>query len=442
MRRSIGKAIAASLWVAALAGAANAAETMPPGYYARNLEPLAYHNLDDRPAFKISVVQAGERWYLYLGHFWVSGWTILDVTDPAEPKIVKFIPGPEGSFTGQVDISGTTMITALQKPLVPRIGASGQEGFEEGVLIWDIRDPVNPRQVGHYRTQSTGTHRNFYAGGKYMHLAAAAPGFRGNIYSIVDISDPSRPVEAGRWWVKGQAPGEEPPSDPRVSHHGPAYVVGSLVYLSYGAAGMIIVDISDVAKPRQVGGLSFAPPFDPTFAVHTVVPLPERKIALVNSESIIPQCTGPLNFAGIVDIADPAKPRLMSLFPTPLPPAQMGKKSFCEIAGSIFGPHNVNTLLHNPFVQPQGDLVYLTYWNGGLRLIDIASLTAPREVGYFISPVPRRRYGRFPQILAPQSEDVLVDKRGYIYVTDNNQGIWILRQREGYDAAPALTKSN
>jgi hypothetical protein len=101
--------------------------------------------------------------------------------------------------------------------------------------------------------------------------------------------------------------------------------------------------------------------------------------------------------------------------------------SFCDIKGSTFGTHNVNTLFHNPYVQPQGDLVYLTYWNAGLRVLDIASPTAPREVGWFIPPVPRRRYGPFPQILAPQSEDVLVDTRGYIYVTDNNQGVWILK---------------
>ena len=43
-------------------------------------------------------------------------------------------------------------------------------------------------------------------------------------------------------------------------------------------------------------------------------------------------------------------------------------------------------------------------------------------------PDPRRRYGPFPRDkLVAQTEDVLVDKRGYIYVTDNNQGVWILK---------------
>jgi hypothetical protein len=150
----------------------------------------------------------------------------------------------------------------------------------------------------------------------------------------------------------------------------------------------------------------------------------------MTSEAIVPECAAPPAFNGIIDIRNPARPRLVSLFPLPLPPAEMKIGSFCDIKGSVFGSHNVNTLFHNPYVQPQGDLVYMTYWNAGLRIFDIKSVTAPREVGYFIPPVPRRRYGPFPRELAPQTEDVLVDTRGYIYITDNNQGLWILRMRD------------
>ncbi len=43
-----------------------------------------------------------------------------------------------------------------------------------------------------------------------MHLSANMLGYKGNIYLIVDISDPTKPVEAGRWWVPGQKEGESP----------------------------------------------------------------------------------------------------------------------------------------------------------------------------------------------------------------------------------------
>ena len=43
-------------------------------------------------------------------------------------------------------------------------------------------------------------------------------------------------------------------------------------------------------------------------------------------------------------------------------------------------------------------------------------------------PEPRRRYGPMPEDkLVLQTEDVLVDRRGFIYITDKNQGLWILR---------------
>jgi hypothetical protein len=117
----------------------------------------------------------------------------------------------------------------------------------------------------------------------------------------------------------------------------------------------------------------------------------------------------------------------MALFPQPLPPSDWPIKSFCE-RGGRFGPHNQNTLLHNPFVQPQGNLVYLTYFNAGLRIYDTSTPTAPREVGYFLPPDPTHRYGVFPKgKLVAQTEDVLVDRRGFIYITHKNQGLYILR---------------
>lgn len=65
--------------------------------------------------------------------------------------------------------------------------------------------------------------------------------------------------------------------------------------------------------------------------------------------------------------------------------------------------------------------------NAGLRIYDTSTPAAPREVGYFLPPDPTHRYGVFPKgKLVAQSEDVLVDTRGLIYVTDKNQGLWIL----------------
>ena len=118
-------------------------------------------------------------------------------------------------------------------------------------------DPTNPRLLGQYRTGGSGTHRNFYPGGRYVHLAAGMPGYQGNIYVIIDISNPGNPVEAGRWWVEGQhVAGGETPREQAVALHGPPHVVGDLVYLSYGGAGMIVLEELEFARRRGAFAMS------------------------------------------------------------------------------------------------------------------------------------------------------------------------------------------
>ena len=72
-------------------------------------------------------------------------------------------------------------------------GGDPKGPFGEGFLIWDLADPENPKQLGHYRTGGLGTHRNFYAGGKYVYATALPEGYDGHILQIVDISDPAAP---------------------------------------------------------------------------------------------------------------------------------------------------------------------------------------------------------------------------------------------------------
>lgn len=392
---------------------------------AHNTRAIGYSDLNGKPAFKMSIREHLGRWYLYTGHFWNSGWSIVDVSDPTQPKVVKFVEGPKNTWTLQMEISGNTMITALEQ-IFPNFGGNSKS-FDEGVLIWDISDPVNPKRLGQFRTGGTGTHRNFYAGGRYMHLAAGMPGYDGNIYVIVDISNPTNPREAGRWWVPGQhRAGGEKPSAEYISHHGPAYVVGNLAYLAYGAAGMIVLDISNVSKPRQIGRLPFSPPFHSRFGVHSVLPLPQQGIAYVNSEDVS-YGGGAAAHASIVDIRDPANPFLLSILPRPVPPSGYGYRDFSE-KGGWQGPHNINHLQHNPDVEKQGNLLYLTYFNAGLRIFDVSQPRLPQEVGYFIPPDPKKRFGSMPEgRLVLQTEDVLVDRRGYIYISHKNQGLWVLK---------------
>jgi hypothetical protein len=421
--------------------------------HARNVEITGYCSLNtrpgsDRPGFKMAVHEKAGRWYLYVGHFWEPGWSAVDVTDPRRAKVLTYLPAPPNTIANQVTIAGDTMITAMEKIFPPGAGGTDPNApFQEGVLIWDIADPARPELLSHWKTGGTGTHRNLYAGGDYVHLAANMPGFRGNIYVILDIKDRRNPKVAGRWWVPGQETGgDSPPGDPaphthgfccgsgqHVAHHGPAYPVPGtdLVYLPYGAAGLIVLDISDVSRPRRVGHLPFSPPFHAQFGVHGVVPVPELGIAFANSEDIS-YGKGPAPHTSILDIKDPANPYLLSLLPEPVPPQGADYDDFAT-RGGWSGPHNFNHHLYHEAVHEQGNLLHVAHFNAGLRLYDVSNRRLPREIGFFLPPEPRRRYGYLPEPqpgtpdLVLQTEDVVVDRRGYIYITDKNQGMWILR---------------
>lgn len=411
------------------------AQSLPEGWVAENVTPVAYLDLKGASTFKITVHEKAGQWYLYLGHYdrniaGKTGWSVVDVTDPGHPSIINFLQGPAGSgwLTGQVEIGDHYLITATEI-----FGVTDEEQLTRmrgtgGFYIWDISEPAAPVKIGEYHTSGLGTHRNFYSGGRYVHLAASEEGYEGNIYVIVDIADPAHPVEVSRWWVEGQhIAGGETPSEAYISQHGPPYISGNEAYLAYGSAGMIVLDISDVKQPKQISRLDFSPPFLGNIGVHTVLPLPTQGIALVNSESIAEDCREPLNHATVVDISDLKQPRLLSIFPLPVPPSDAPYQDFCD-KGARFGPHNLNHLQHNPFVEKHENLVYLTYFNAGLRIFNLENPRQPVETGYFIPPDPKERWMPVPRgKLVSQTEDVLVDTRGFIYITHKNQGLWILR---------------
>ena len=405
--------------------------------HSRNVDAIGYLPLEDRPAFKMALHKAGGRWYLYCAHLWASGWSIVEVTDPASPRFVRYIEGPPNTWTLQIQIAGGLMITSMER--IPD-GWGGTPGtpFGEGFYIWTLEDPENPRRLGHYRTGGDGTHRNFYAGGRYVHATALPPGYQGHIYQIVDIADPARPVEVSRWWRTGQwVGGGEAGVQSGTLLHGGAYVKGARAYLPYSAGGFVILDIADVKKPRMVSDLPFSPPFQSFIAVHSAVPLNGRPLVVVNSEAISERCDEPLGYVGIVDVAREEKPRLISLFPLPHPAPEMGVRNFCERPGR-FGPHNQHQPQGQSVLWQDEDLVFVTYFNAGLRVFDIRDERAPREVGWFVAPDPQVRRGPFPASgLATQSEDVVVDARGNIFVSDKNHGVYILRYVPGASRAPA-----
>ena len=115
-RGRIAVAALCVLTTAALLAVRASADQIPSGWEASNLEPIGYSGLDGRGgAFKMAIKHVNDKWYLFMGHEWHRGWTILDVTDPKDPKFVKFVPGPDNTNTIQMEFHDNLMLTALQK---------------------------------------------------------------------------------------------------------------------------------------------------------------------------------------------------------------------------------------------------------------------------------------------------------------------------------------
>jgi hypothetical protein len=126
-----------------------------------NVDLLAYHDLGGRSGFKLALQEVGGRFFLYVAGFWHSGWSILEVTDPEHPELLRWLDGPPGTMTIQVQVADGTMITALEHPppglTIGDAAATPQDGF----LIWDVREPDRPQLLGQWVSGGTGTHRNF-----------------------------------------------------------------------------------------------------------------------------------------------------------------------------------------------------------------------------------------------------------------------------------------
>jgi len=406
--------------------------TFPPGKsYAWNMEAIGYTDLIGKPAFKTAIHKAGDRWYLYCATFWHPGLHIVEITDPAKPRHVRFIDGPANTWTLQVQVADGRMVTSMER-IAPGWGDIPGAPFDEGLVIWDLKDPEAPERLGTFRTGGKGTHRNYYDGGNTVYVTGLPEGYQGHILQIVDISDPHNPKEISRWWRKGQwIAGGESGAHQDDFLHGGAYKRGNRLYMPYSAGGFVILDIADPARPKLISELPFSPPFQSFIAVHTSLPLTKRELVIVNSEAIVENCDEPLGYAGIVDIRNEADPRLISLFPLPKPPKDAPYRNFCE-KGGRFGPHNQHQWQYQPHLLHDEDTVFLTYFNAGLRVYDISDQRLVKEIAFFLPPDPLERRGVLPQSkLVGQSEDVVVDARGNIFVTDKNHGIYVLRMKPG-----------
>jgi hypothetical protein len=392
-----------------------------------NTRQVGYSDMDHRgDALQICGQRIGDRYYVYCGHLWSSGVTILDVTDPRAPAVVHYLEAPTpNTWHINLQVADNLLMVANER-IIPGWGpVPPTDPYLAGVQFFDVSDPASPRKLGSWTTTGSGTHRNWYVGGRYAYLSASEDGYLGRFLLILDVSDPEHPHEAGRWWLPGQARklGEQP-SWATEGHghwglHGPI-VSGDLCYLAYEDNGVFIVNVADPAHCELVGQFNVHPPFGGY--AHTTTPFPGRNLLVLVEETIEYNCREEQKRIWLADIREPAHPVPFATLPLPKEPP--GEPAWCE-KGGRFGPHNMHE--NRPGSFQSEDLVFDAFFNAGLRVWDIGNPFEPREIAWFIPPPPEKLYdvrANAPRTIS--SQDVYVDDRGYCFITDYNAGLYVV----------------
>src|SRR5262249_10858822 len=154
-------------------------------------------------------------------------------------------------------------------------------------------------------------------------------------------------------------------------------------------------------------------------------PLPGRDIVVINSEALRENCDEPAGYVAAVDISDETDPILMAVFPPPRPPEGYDAPSFCAKGGRA-GPHNQHQQQGLACLAPSDPPVHPPHFNAGLQISATTDPHDPPTPAYSIPDAPTQRRGPIPAKLVHQAQDVLVDRRGVIYLSEGNSGIYIL----------------
>jgi hypothetical protein len=436
----------------------------PPEF--SNIRLVGFNDLQGRSAYQPTIHRQGDRWIAYIGHHGgtdalpkpvnsltgqpeFNGTSVLDVTDPAHPKYLAHIPGQEGTY----ERGGAQMVRVCDGRSLPKgdpnavymLRTFGGQAHE----IWNVTNPAHPALI----TRIEGvrdTHKNWWeCDTGIAYLISGAPGWRAKRMTLVyDLSDPAHPIKIREFGLPGQEPGStgNVPTD----LHGPISTgpAGNRIYFGYGTnkGGMLqIVDrdklLNGPKEPTpenlrypEVGRLVMSP-FN---GAHTTFPMPKmpiaefshdknatRDIVMIVDEEILNECQEPRQMVWFADVTVKAKPVMISSYTVP---EESGH--FCD-RGGRFGSHSSNESMAPIFYKK---LAFITFFNAGVRALDVRDPYHPKEVGYFIPPITAATDQRCVKVdgqnrckTAIQSNNVETDERGYIYVVDRaNTGLHIL----------------
>jgi hypothetical protein len=445
--------VLAAVLALAAASAANAFPTEPdsgdrPGLRTKNTRLIAHLPLKrgfngDIWHHRDTVYIGG--WGRTAGHCPAHGVRVIDVDDPAEPRLLSRFARLKGTtsedvWVGEISTAsfeGDVAVVGIQ--LCDTSFEGMAKAIFRGLLVYDVTNPLRPTllsrvtsgRVSHGVHELSAVQR---ADGRVLVLESTPRMFEMNDGAmgdvrIIEITNPRRPRELTDWDVRhGGAIGNlvrERGQDEILAHSAWPFAGGKRMFVSHWDGGAVFVDISNPRRPRYLSRTSYRVQHEGN--AHSGWFSADETLFIQNDEVYRPSKTFPRHsrqkqwgYQRFFDLSNPKRPRALSTFAT--------ENTVAGVDGRI--PENGYYSVHNNVVV--GGLEYASWYSDGVRIVDLSTPTQPEEVGFFVPP-PHPDPEGF--IEAPDGKEVLTmvwgvavgDEPDIVYASDINSGLWIFR---------------
>lgn len=358
-----------------------------------------------------------------------DGFATVDVSVPSDPRILAekrdLLADRETGPLRQIQdvkVEGDRLVVV--GPANPLRG-----DVLQGVLLYDVSDPANPKQVAFHETEFP-IHNCSLSGG-VVYLTGRGDGTSPLV--AVDVSD-DEPAEVGRWSLVDR---DERWADvvPALRMLHDAWVQDGRAYLSYWDAGTYLLDVDDPASPSFVARIG-GRPLEELLAVPResvraqVLRLPgndhaaraneDGSLLAINKEAWVVEGRGKPGGVELWDVSDPGDARRLATIDAP-------QTSDPSIDGTWTTSHNLD------FTDGR---LFTSWYQGGVKIHDVSDPENPEELAWWRDPGETSFWTAeraTPEFFVASSMGRRANGKGALYTFPNHAG----QQKD----PPSLTES-
>ena len=291
-----------------------------------------------------------------------GGMHVIDVSG-SKPKEVGFLHCPGNDNDVEVVREGLVAMSFASNVCAPAAG--------NGFMLIDVKNPRKPKMISFVNTGKNhtfkpvpGTDLIYTAGGGLSGGPAAGP-------AIVDVSNPKKPKVVAK------------PQTITMDCHDISFSTGGERKLGFcaGAIGtgeVQIWDVTDPLAPETIGRIA-----NPMIQYsHYAIASPDGSLLAIDDEAFgVHDCnTGqsPTGRVWIYDISNPQVPLVQSSFAPP----RGGSSDYANI-GTFPGWTTSWCLSHGLDWMPESRNLAVTWFTGGVSVLNLDTPTSPTELAYF-----------------------------------------------------------